>query len=211
MNDTDFVAALQQVFDANDPSDGIDRSDGFGTDHRVTALRVVASDDGFDDLEVTLRIGRRTARSRLLFDRSWREASGLDDVSAYAVFVAERWRHGLIAGPVPAAADAEPIGDTEADLWQLLLASLAATAASVAASRLGMIEVVDDEGDVVTIHVTPQQWCRVAAGRREAALEQLHQLIGARWDDEDQVVVFRGAFHHSVREQVPPVRSKMLF
>lgn len=207
MNDTEFVLALQQLFDANDPSDGIDRSDGFGEDYSIRSLRVVGSDDGFDDLEVTLSVGPRTVVSRLLFDRDWREASGLDDVGAYAVFVAKRWRYSEITS----APDVEPAGDSEADLWQFLLSSLAATAASVAAARLGIIEIVDDEGDLVTIHVTPQQWSRYAAGRDEAAFDELDELIGRRWDDEEHIVFFRGGFHHSVREQVPPVRSKMLF
>lgn len=210
MTDAEFVAALQRIFDANDPSDGIDRSSGFGTDYRVTALRVVGSDDGFDDLEITMRIGPQTVMSRLLFDRAWRETSGLDDVGAYAIFVAERWRFSEVAITADTA-DAEPADTADAELWQFLLASLAASAASVAASRLGLIEIVDDEGDRVTMHVTPAQWRRFAAGRHEAAFEQLDELIGSRWDDEEHIVFFRGGFHHSVREQVPPVRSKMLF
>ena len=52
MSDDAFVRDLQAIFDANDPADGIDRHDGFGTHVRITGLRQV--DDGdFRELEVS--------------------------------------------------------------------------------------------------------------------------------------------------------------
>lgn len=205
MTDDEFVAALRDVFDATEPPPGVDRHDGHGRDYRITGLAVVPSDDGFDDLEVSVQVGSQTVVSRLLFDRSWREDSGLDDVDAYAVFVARRWQFSQ----VQAASGAEPAGDGELQLWELLRTELARNAAGLHSVRHGVEEVVDEDGDVVTIHVTPQQWRRYAAGRSELALEELDERIGSRWDDEDHIVFFRGSFHCSVRAELPPVRSRL--
>ena len=206
MKDQEFIDALQAVFDANDPFDGIDRHDGYGRDYRIESIRVVPSPDGFDDLEVTVRIGAETVTSRLLFDHAWREASGLDDVLAYATYVVRRWNFPRFDHAVLD----QPSGPGRDDSWKLLEQALGRRAEHLNQPAPGVLEVVESNGDVVTIHVTPQEWASFAAGREQKALDVLDELIGSRWDDEDHIVYFRGALHHSVRAQLPPVRRKLL-
>lgn len=204
MNDDELVAGLQRLFDADDPSDGIDRSDGYGEDYRFTALQVVTAPDGFDDLDVTVEVGQRTVTARLLFDREWRQESGLDEVGAYAAYVVAKWRQLLVD------ADDHPSilrqGGPDA-AWDELSAWLA--------RRWGPVTEIDDglrlvdDGEEVTVHVTREQWATFAATRPDPHGE-LDEMIGSRWDDEHHVVHFRGGFHRSIRAELPPVRSMLL-
>ncbi|MET0930179.1 MAG: hypothetical protein ABWX74_11705 [Aeromicrobium sp.] len=237
MTDDGLVAAVQAIFDAEVPPDGIDRGGGHGDDHRIESLRIVPADDGFDDLEVTVHFRRRllshrrNAVSRLLFDRTWRETSDLVDPIACAAYVVAGWQSAIVDPDAHArdrhraAAEASvPDADTT---WQALFAALRASGAEVIESG-DAIEVSDGGDEPVTVHVTPDQWrafvveCEVDARRDsgEDAAEsgdgpaeayfRLDELIGSRWDDERHIVSFRGGLSQSTRAELPPVRSTML-
>jgi hypothetical protein len=201
-----MLLALQAVLDARADADHE------GRDRRVTSMRVVPADDGFDDLEITLDLDGETVVSRLLFDRAWREESGLSDPSAYATFVEARWRAGVVT-PLEGEADgAVPNGRPgpgQDALWHVLERALRVDAAGVNRVGHGAWEVVESDGDPFTVHITPQQWRRAASGREQEALDQLDDVIGSRWDDEEHIVFFRGAFHPSVRAELPPLRSRL--
>jgi hypothetical protein len=225
--DRELLAALQQRFDADDPSDGIDRHDGYGRDYGITGLRVVPSDDGFDDLEVTVRHGGEVVRARVLFDRAWREASGLLDAASCAAYVVGTWQGARGGGARPPAPHRQAASDTM-DLWRTLQQSLVRDYVNVHQVSHGQVELVDEDGEVVTIHLSPQQWrdfvddCEAAAGSDSGddawgsgdglsiALGELDDLISSRWDDEEHIVFFRGRPFRSVRSELPPLRSRLL-
>jgi hypothetical protein len=226
-SDRELLEALQRLFDAEDPSDGIDRHDGYGRDYRITGLRLVPSDDGFDDLEVTVRYGGQVLTARVLFDRAWREASGLVDATSCAAYVVGTWQVARSGEARPPAPHRQAASDT-AGLWRTLQQALVRDYVNVHQVSHGRVELVDEDGEVVTIHLTPQQWrdvveeCEAAAesdsgldARRSGdglaiALGELDEQIGSRWDDEEHIVFFRGAFHSSVRAELPPLRSRLM-
>lgn len=201
--DRRLVAALAGIFAADDPADGLDRSDGLGEDYVVRSVEQVPSPDGFDDLVVTIAVGDETVLARLLFDREWRRDSGLDDPLAYAAYLVARWRTALVPADVDDAPPAVLLDHED------LESRLAVGNAGVTAVRRGVLEVVDDEGEVFTVHAPPQEWRTYAAGRSDP-WGDLEELIGSRWDDETHIVFFRGDFHRSVRPDLPPVRSMLL-
>ena len=203
MTDDELLAELQTILDADL------EADDEGRDRRVTSMGVVQADDGFDDLEVTLVVDGRTVVSRLLFDRDWREESGLSDPSAYAAFVGARWQTGVVTPADDAQRAAGSSGASQDELWQALERALWVEAAGVNRVGHGAWEVVAKDGDPFTVHVTPAQWRRVASGRDQEALDQLDHVIVSRWDDEEHIVLFRGAFHSSVRAELPPLRSRL--
>ncbi|MCW2770052.1 MAG: hypothetical protein JWR27_1485 [Aeromicrobium sp.] len=192
MNDADLARTVQAIFDADDPADGLDRSDGLGEDHHVESLRIVPGDDGFDDLEVTIVGGGRVVR-RLLFDRTWRAESGLVDPHACAAYVVAKWRSSRLDRVRPTYAELE----------------LRRRHAGAGRTRTGVLEAVGEDGKPFFVHVTPQEWRQFAAGRPDPVAD-LEKWIGARWDDEAHIVFFRGSFHCSVRAELPPVRSRLL-
>lgn len=202
MTDDELVDALGAIF-AADAED-----DDQGRDRRVTSLRVVRGDDGFDDLELTLEIDGETIVTRVLFDRRWREESGLDDPDAYATFVRARWQSGVVHAPTEPDAPLRH-GPGQDELWRVLERGLLVDAAGVNRVGHGAWEVVEADGDPFTLHVTPQQWRRLASGREQDVLDALDDVIGSRWDDEEHIVFFRGAFHPSVRADLPPLRSRL--
>ncbi len=112
MDDEQYVATLLGVLtnptptgiDPDDPDgqagDGIDRYGGFGSDVRVTGLRVVDRPHG-DELEVRFTVALPTrdpgwegvsdhGATRVPFDAQWRRLSELTDPVAYAREVASR-------------------------------------------------------------------------------------------------------------------------
>lgn len=100
---------------------------------------------------------------------------------------------------------------TAGELWSRLEASLAHDHAGVTRIGHGALEVVDEEGEIVTIHVTPQQWRAVVARCEEGdgdgatiAYATLDEQIASRRDDEQHVVFLDGRFHRSA---VPPDRA----
>jgi hypothetical protein len=202
-DDQGLARAVTAIFAADDPADGLDRSDGLGEDYVIESLEVVPGEDGFDDVAVTVAVGHETVVARLLYDRTWRQDSGLDDPQAYAGYVVAKWRTALVDDEAPRA-EAPVLVDHD-ELETLL----AASNAGVTRTRRGLLEVVDDDGEVFTLHATPQEWRAFAAGRRDP-VGDLEELIGSRWDDETHIVFFRGAFHRSIRPELPPVRSMLL-
>ena len=205
MTDDEMLAELQAILDADAAPDDE------GRDRRVTSMGVVPGEDGYDDLEVTFLVDGTTVVSRLLFDRAWREESGLTDPGAYAEFVDARWQAG-VASPHDLTDDAGPAthgGQGQDELWQALERALWVEAAGVNRVGHGTWEVVARDGEPFTVHVTPPQWRRMASGREDDALDQLDRVIASRWDDEEHVVAFRGAFHPSVRAELPPLRSRL--
>lgn len=207
MND-DFVEALQAVFDANDPADGIDRQDGYGSDYRIVSLRVVESDDGFDDLEVTMEassavrpirpIGRpRQFVSRVLFDRDWRNASGLDDLHRCAAYVVTQSavsrfdeQDEAVTGPAPD------------------IAAVLGSFGAMTQSAQDTYEVASPHHTTLLVHVAPDEWAEF--WRHEYADVHLAETVDSRLDDENHIVFFRGRFHPSIRRELPPVRSPIL-
>lgn len=236
MTDDELVAALGEIFAAETPPAGIDRSTGFGEDYRIESPRIVASDDGFDDLEVTVHFRRRLLShrrnvvSRLLFDRAWREASDLVDPVSCAAYVVDRWHFSVVepeaSGGRHRAAAERSVPDAEAS-WQALLERLGALYDDVR-ERDGVIEVTDTDEGVCFVHVTPDQWRSFvveseidarhdhgedAAASGDGPIEAiglLGELIDSRWDDEHHVVFFRGDLRQSIRAELPPVRSMLL-
>ncbi|MFC5678205.1 hypothetical protein [Aeromicrobium endophyticum] len=223
----ELLSALQRLFDADDPSDGIDRHDGYGRDYRVVGLRVVPSDDGFDDLEVSVLYGGQAVTARLLFDRAWREASGLVDASSCAAYIVGTWQGARSGEARPPAPHRQAASDTTG-LWRTLQQSLVRDYVNVNQVSHGRVEVVDEDGEIVTIHLTPQQWrdfvdqCEAFAERDSGedawgagdglaiALGELDELISSRWDDEEHIMFFRGRPFQSVRPELPPLRSRLL-
>jgi hypothetical protein len=205
VTDDELVDALRAIFDAEV---GVADGDDEGRDRRIVGLRVVPGDDGFDDLELTLEVDGETVVSRVLVDRAWRAESGLTDPDAYAMFVRARWRAGIVASD-----DADHAigrrGPGQDELWRGLERALRVDAAGVTRVGHGAWEVVESDGDPFTVHVTPQQWRGFAAGREQAALDALDDVISSRWDDEEHIVFFRGSFHPSVRVELPPLRSRL--
>ena len=206
MTDDELVDALGAIFATDAVAGGLDRSDGYGDEYRIGSLQVVPGGDGFDDLLVTVDVGGRTVTARLLFDRGWREASGLDDAAAYATFVLARWRSSLVddstdvepSVPLPGHA---PVPEIESALRR--------TYGNANLVRRGVVEVVEEDGEIFLLHATPQDWRRFVSERPDA-MTALEEVVGARWDDEDHIVFFRGAFHSSIRPETPPVRSMLL-
>lgn len=234
MSDDELLAALQEIFAAEVPPEEIDRSSGYGDDYRIESLRVMPSDDGFDDLEVTVHFRRtllshrRDVVSRLLFDRAWREASGLNDPIAYAAHVVGRWHLSIVAAETAGgrhrAAAEKSVPDADVS-WRALLERLGDLYDGVRDER-GVIEVTDTDEGVCHVHVTPDQWrsvvvdfeihARLDSGEDAAtsgdgpieAMGMLEELIDSRWDDEQHIVFFRGGLHQSIRAELPPVRSQ---
>lgn len=200
MSDDELLAALREIFAAEIPD--VDRSDGYGDDHTFTGFQVARGADGFDDLVVTVDRGGETVTSRLLFDREWREASGLDDAHAYARFVVARWADGVVV-------DAPDVVETAAPGAEHLEDALRRAYGNVNRVRHGVVEVVEEDGEIFLLHATPQEWRRLVAVRPDA-LSLLDATIGSRWDDEEHVVIFRDGLHASVRAELPPVRSMLL-
>jgi predicted RNase H-like HicB family nuclease len=226
LGDDELLAAMQAIFDSPQPPGGI------GDGYRIEALRIVPSDDGFDDLEITVRVHRkvlpdRHVVSRLLFDRDWRIASGLDDPVSCAVHVVGRWQHSIVdpetsGGGRHRAAAETWVSDADASR-QALLERLAAVYDDVR-EHDGVIEVTDTDEGVCHVHVTADQWrsvvvdseirARFDSGEDAAtsgdgpseAMGMLEELIDSRWDDEQHIVFFRGRLHQSIRAELPPVR-----
>ncbi|MCD9198570.1 hypothetical protein [Aeromicrobium wangtongii] len=218
MTDGELIEALQAIFAGDGPADAIDRSDGYGERYRIEAVRLVPSDDGFDDLEVTVRFlcrpvwRRRTVVARLLFDRAWREASDLLDPASCAAYVLARWRFSQVRPESLRARrrrrSAEAAVPGIGVCWQQLLGGLRRPGVEVTEDD-GLIRLTGAGDDTVQVHVTPQQW-RAHLADAPDALSQLHEQIGSRWDDEHHIVFFRGRFHQSIRAELPPVRSMLL-
>ncbi len=180
IEDEAYLRRLREVFAANDPSDGIDRQDGFGRDVWVESLR--PADDGpYEELEVTYRMAvpdrtefrdvPRRSSTRLPFGRDWREASGHADPAelartiAVAVFsaatgVVQQMRGDERRRAVNGNAVRARLPDKQA-LWRELLERLEEYGAvrELVPGRVELLEERDyGEPAIVTLVVTPDQW-----------------------------------------------------
>lgn len=196
MSEDEYVTELRSMLLALNPV-------GTGSGARVGAVRIV-HDSGFDELEIEFSAvidghDRGSGRTRVDIDREWCELSGYDDPGAYVRVVVralERAVHQVTRGWT------DPVLDPDA-AWDDLLRNLAyhGTVHEVAAGR---IEVTDEDGDVLTVVVTREQWAEVWAHESD---DFFHDLLGPRHRDETFVVFHRGDLVASVREQLPPVES----
>lgn len=202
MTDDELLAALREIFASETPD--VDRSDGYGDEYTFTGFEIAPGADGFDDLVVTVDRGGQTLTSRLLVDREWREASGLDDARSYATFVTARWAEGVVDDTPETVGRTDPDPDPEQ-----LEDALRRAYGNANRVRHGVVEVVEEDGEIFLLHATPGEWRRFVATRPDA-LSRLDATIGSRWDDEQHVVIFRGDLHASVRAQLPPLRSLLL-
>lgn len=181
MNIHDFVVGLQTIFDANDPSDGIDRHDGFGKQVRVTGLKIVGGDER-GELQVSFEFNLpgywkfkrvpRAGTTRVSFGTQWLAASGITTPAEYVSDIARAVEMAVgslvqetVAGKRhrkidPAQVDREVAPVDE--LWKHLVADLGADNVSAHESGPGVIEVIEDWGggqrDPLWVHVTPDQW-----------------------------------------------------
>jgi len=111
------------------------------------------------------------------------------------------------------------------DLWRVLVDSLGRDYAGVDHVGPGRLEVIDEDGEIVTIHLTPQQWRSLVISAEHIAVTDsgedawgpgdgpsiaygdLEEQIDSRQDGELHVVLHGGSLHQSVRAELPPVRG----
>jgi hypothetical protein len=203
--------------------DRIDRHDGFGRDVRVTSARVVSGEHapmlelGFvldlpDDPQ--LADVPDTGTLLLPIDAEWRRLSGYDDPADYAAHVALRvvmqvHRHVRMHQP-----SAPPRADVprRAQQWQVLLDGLGGggRVRQVAPGRLETsLDWDQDEPQVVTVLVTPEQWERVVVhhGVDLAPDDYFADLLGPLQEDERFIVFWDDDLARSTRAGLPPVRG----
>jgi hypothetical protein len=222
--------------DPDDPygqaDDGIDRFDGFGRDVLVESLETTAGRHGMD-LAVRFRLvlppgtTRRRIPARgvvhLPFDPEWRRLSGYSDPAAYAPEVADRVMRAAHDHVVRHREGRNRVDERDRiraalpgrDVqWQLLVDALGREGRVVEASP-GRLEVqigdddADEQSDVVTVLVTPDEWEEVLAFRaRHDPDLYVAELIAPRDDDEGFVVFYEGDLVRSTREALPPVRGR---
>lgn len=152
---------------------------------------------------------------RCTFDAEWLVLSRYDDPEVYAGWLAPRVAaraHGVVARDLaprrPVVGEeqllaAAPPAET---LWAELLSQLEGYG-EVAVVGPGRIEVHAEDGDIVTVVVTPEQWRRAWALGGYGDDLRLDEVLGPRQDDETYLVFHGDGFTRSVREQLPPVRG----
>ena len=174
LDDEAYLERLLEILtveDGDESTDGIDRHDGFGRHYGVNSLRVVPSEDGFDDLEAACwlrplwwlrwRHRRRTYLARVLFDHQWRIDSGLQDPTTFAPRVADAAYFSAIDHDVDPPGERDrvrrEIGTVE-DLWGRLVAHLEPHGGATD-SGTGRLLVVDrEDGETVEVHIMPGEW-----------------------------------------------------
>ena len=225
MDDEDYARQLHAILAAPpDPEvppghlgdDWIDRSDGFGTDVRVTAIAVVPGDHG-NQLDITFVLDLRDdvvvpreGSLMLPVDAEWREVRGYAEPEDYAPHVAAR----LVRCLRDHASAQEPSREDDRDL------------PSRAEQHAMLLEVLAHEGQVeqpapnryvvrregredLTVLVTPDQWERVIrrhALRRAWLLEHFDELFASTPPEERFLVFWEGDLTTSTREKLPPAK-----
>ncbi|MBW9205743.1 hypothetical protein KV097_07265 [Mumia sp. zg.B17] len=219
IDDDAYLAQLQRIFDANDPGNGIDRFTGYGSEWRVSGLRVVANEDGFDDVDVDIEVngsgadGPLQVRSQVLFDRQWRSDAGYEDPAVFAPYLVReldgriyglvRDRDSDVAGTLPPAID----GATRDEWWAALLDDLSGEAVVAREVGPGTIEVEQLDEPTTWVHVTSDQWARyVSEHGWDQATEDLATTRSALW--EEHTVLFRGRLWCSIRAELPPISQE---
>lgn len=226
MDDVDYARQVYEILTAPpDPEilpghlgdDWIDRSDGFGTDVKVTAITVVPGDHG-NQLDIAFVLDLpddvvvpREGSLLLPLDAEWREVSGYTEPEDYAPHIAARLvRH--IHEHVRAH---QPSRDNDRDLparaeqHAMLLEVL---------GREGEVEqqapnryVVRREGRIdLTVLLTADQWEQVIRRhglRRVWLLEHFDELFASTPREECFLVFWDGHATTSTREELPPAKK----
>ena len=81
----DDDAYLQRLLEVLGSRDWGNEAPGLNDEWHVTAMRVVPSDDGFDDVAVTIEGWGTRHEARTLFDRGWRRDAGFERPEDFAV------------------------------------------------------------------------------------------------------------------------------
>lgn len=228
MDDEDYARQVYEILTAPpDPevspgylgADWIDRSDGFGTEVKVTAIDVVPGDHGNQlnigfvlDLPHDVDVPREGSLL-LPLDAEWREVSGYTEPEDYAPHIAARLVR-CIRDHVRAH---EPSRDDESDL------------PSDAEQRAMLMEVLGREGqleepaanryvvrrqqneDLIVI-LTSDQWERVIHRhglRRAWLLEHFDELFASTPREERFLVFWDGDVTTSTREKLPPAKKPL--
>ncbi|MFY0409553.1 hypothetical protein [Solicola sp. PLA-1-18] len=239
LDDDAYLAALMRGIANRRDQLVRNQNDGYDRDYWVAGLRVVASPDGWDDVEITVgmrvpwRYRRRvdpTTTARTLFDRQWRLDNGLDDpASMVDAVVTTAYFAGVRAyqrarGEVADEALVQQVRDELPDartLWDQLVETTRGRVTGV-----DRFEVTETDDEVFTVVVTPEQWrecvvdgevaARTDSGRDDAlepgdgfaeAAFEIEETIGSAMGPDRYVVLFRGRFHLSAREALPPLGS----
>lgn len=225
MDDVDYARQLYDILTAPpDPKvspghlgdDWIDRSDGFGTDVKVTAIAVVPGDHGNqldiafvldlpDDMDVP-----REGSLLLPLDAEWRKISGYTEPEDYAPHVAARLVrhiHEHVRAHEPSRPD-DRDPPARAEQHAMLLEVL---------GREGEVEqqvpdryvVRRDEREDLTVLLTPDQWEQVIRRhglRRAWLIEHFDELFASTPREERFLVFWEGDVTTSTREKLPPAK-----
>lgn len=196
--------------------DWIDRSDGFGTDVRVTAIAVVPGDHG-NQLDIAFAldlpddvVAPREGSLLLPLDAEWREVSGYAEPEDYAHRIAARLVRHIgehVRAHEPSREDDRDL-PSRAEQHAMLLEVLA---------HEGRVEqqaptryVVRREGrEDLTVLVTPDQWEEVIRRhglRRAWLLEHFDELFASTPPEERFLVFWEGDVTTSTREKWPPAK-----
>ena len=225
MDDVDYARQVYEVLTAPpDPGispgslgdDWIDRSDGFGTDVKVTAIAVVPGDHGSQlDISYVLDLPDDVVVPRegsllLPLDAEWREVSGYTDPEDYAPRIAMRLvRH--IHEHVRAHESSQ---DDDRDLppraeQHAMLLEVLGREGEVEQQAPNRYVVRRGEQEVLTVLLTPDQWERVIRRhglRRTWLLEHFDELFASTPREERFVVFWDGDVATSTREKLPPAK-----
>ena len=180
LDDHSYVDRLRAIFAANDPADGIDREDGFGTEVRVADLRQVPGEHGAEleveyELDVPPRLRPEVSSrgsTRVEFGEEWRRLSGFEDPADYAPTIAKHvW---FAAGrqvqqgrdePSPSRDEVDATVPGKDVLFERLLTELTESG-EVELVEPGAIRIDEHLGGAqpVEIRVTPSQWREYVVG-----------------------------------------------
>lgn len=229
MDDVDYVRQLHEIL-TGPPGpevtpgglgdDWIDRSDGFGTEVRVTGIDVVPGEHG-DQLDIAFVLDLpddvdvpREGSLLLPFDAEWRKASGYAEPEDYAPRIAARLVRGIyehVRTHTPSSREEDHDLPSRAEQHAMLLEVLGAE---------GQVEqqgpsrhVVRRQGreDLVVL-LTPEHWERVIrrhGPRREWVREHLDELVASTPPEEHFLVFWEGDVTTSTREELPPVKKPL--
>ncbi|WP_104108363.1 hypothetical protein [Nocardioides sp. 616] len=226
MDDEDYARQLYTILTAPlDPElpagrlgdDFIDRSDGFGTDMRVTAIDVVPGDHGNQiDVAYVLDLPNEVDTPRegsllLPLDAEWREVSGYTEPEDYARHIAMqlvRHIHQLLWAHQPSREDERVLPSREEQ--QAMLLEVLGRQGEVEKAAPNRYVVRRRRRDDLTVLVTPDQWERVIRRhgiRRAWLLEHFDELFASTPEEERFLVFWDGDVTTSTREELPPAKK----
>lgn len=224
----DDVACARQVYEIltapPDPDiapghlgdDWIDRSDGFGTEVKVTAVAVVPGSHG-NQLDISFVLDLpddvvvpREGSLLLPFDAEWRDVSGYTEPEDYAPHLARR----LVRNIREHVRAHEPCQHDDRDLparaeQHAMLLEVLGREGQVEQQAPNRYVVRRGEGDDLTVLVTPGQWEQVIRRhglRRASLLEHIDELLASTPREERFLVYWEGDVTTSTREKLPPAK-----